>query len=137
MNSNTLRVELEFSFKGETFNLDEAFDLDQITVEPGDLPDFHRLLARKAGIDPISYLYEVLESHDLHFFAATGLAADFCHKGQFDWHGFEQARREDRDWEHILAIVQGKFTPNELDASPSLKAALLAVYQAASARKQG
>jgi len=136
MNSNTLRIQLEFSFKGETRTLDEVFDLGQITVEPSGLPDFHRLLARKAGIDPISYLYEVLESHDLHFSAATGLAADHCHNGQFDWHGFDQARIEGGDWERILVIVQGKIAPHELETSPALKAALLAVYRAgrASAR---
>lgn len=133
MNRNTLRVQLEFSFKGETLNLDEVFDLDQITVEAGDLPDVHRLLARRAGIDPISYLYEVLESHDLHFSAATGLAADYCHNGQFDWRGFDQARREEGDWAHILVIVQGKIAPHELETSPSLKAALLAVYRAGKA----
>ena len=133
MNRNTLRVQLEFSFKGETYALDETIDLDQITVEADGLPDFHRLLARKAGIDPISYLYEVLESHDLHFSAATGVAADYCHNGQFDWHSFDKARREDGDWERILAIVQGKIAPHELEASPSLKAALLAVYRAGKA----
>jgi len=121
MSSNTLRVHVEFSFKGETLNLDEVFNLDQITVEPNGLPDFHRLLARKAGIDPISYLYEVLESHDLHFSAATGLAVDYCHNGQFDWHGFDQARREDGDWEHIRVIVQGKIASYELEASPALR----------------
>jgi len=59
MNNNALRVHVEFSFKGETYVLDQVIDLDQILHNADSLPDVHRLLARKAGIDPISYLYEV------------------------------------------------------------------------------
>ncbi|HET19066.1 MAG TPA: hypothetical protein ENO16_00460 [Chromatiales bacterium] len=133
MINNTIRAEVRFSFKGKTHALDEIIDLDQFPVEAGDMPDFHRHLARMAGIDPISYLYEVLESHDITFSQATGLAADYCHDGEFDWAGFDKARREEGDWERILAIVQDTIAPHELDAAPALKAALLAVYRAGKA----
>ncbi|MEW6445468.1 MAG: hypothetical protein AB1479_05480 [Pseudomonadota bacterium] len=133
MSRNTLRARVQCSFKGETHTLDEIIDLDQLPLDAGDMPDIHRHLARKAGIDPISYLYEVLESHDISFSEATGLAADYCNDGQFDWHGFDQARRDTGEWERILAVVQDKIAPHELEAAPALKAALLAVYRAGKA----
>ncbi|TQV63778.1 MAG: hypothetical protein FNT29_06485 [Halothiobacillaceae bacterium] len=133
MNRNTLRARVQFSFKGETHALDELIDLDTLRVEAGEMPDMHRLLARRAGIDPISYLYEVLESHDLEFPQATGLAANYCHEGRFDWRGFDRARSEEGDWARILAIVQDTLAPRDLEANPALKAALMAAYQAGKA----
>ena len=133
MNSNTVRVQLEFSFKGETHALDEVIDLDQITVEDGSLPDIHRLLARKAGVDPISYLYEVMESYDRHFSDAVGQAAGYCHNGQFDWRNFEYARRDEGDWARIRAVVQGRIAAHELDSNLDLRSTLLAVYRAGKA----
>jgi len=136
MNNNALRVQVEFSFKGETYILDQVIDLEQVSHEEDGSPDVHRLLARKAGIDPISYLYEVLESHDLYFSAATGVAADYCRNGQFDWHGFNLARREGADWERVLSIVRSHISAHELDSSPALRAALLAAYRAGAQRER-
>ncbi|MGA9163801.1 MAG: hypothetical protein WBZ31_05040, partial [Thiobacillus sp.] len=62
MNNNTVRARLSLSFKGETYEFDSVIDLDRCLGEPGEAPDFHQLLARAAGIDPYSYLHEVLES---------------------------------------------------------------------------
>jgi len=67
MSNNTLRARVALSFKGETYELDSVIDLDECLGEPGEAPDFHRLLARAAGIDPYSYLYEVLGSHEIEF----------------------------------------------------------------------
>ena len=138
MNKNAICAQLEFSFKGETYQLEDMLDLDaffmqqkQLTVS--ETPDFHRYLAKKAGIDPISYLYEVLESHEISFSQASGLAAEFCQNTRFDWQGFAEARRAAGEWESIFAIVQGKITPQALEADAGLKAALLAVYRAGAA----
>ncbi|MEW5839265.1 MAG: hypothetical protein AB1717_10600 [Pseudomonadota bacterium] len=135
MNKNAVCAQLEFSFKGETYLLEEMIDLDSFFIEQrqlaaGETPDFHRYLAKKASIDPISYLYEVLESHEISFSQASGLAADFCQNAAFDWQGFVEARRAAGEWENILAIVQDKITPQALEADDGLKAALLAVYRA-------
>src|SRR5512139_3666139 len=101
MSSNTVRASVAFSFKGETYELDSVIDLDRCLGEPGEVPDFHRMLAQAAGIDPYSYLYEVLESHEIAFSDATGVAARSCRDGQFDWNRFEQERREERDWQAV------------------------------------
>lgn len=71
----SVRVRVSFSFKRETYDLDSVIDLDACLGEPGAVPDFHQRLARAAGISPYSYLYEVLESHEIAFSDATGVAA--------------------------------------------------------------
>ena len=133
MSNNTVRARLALSFKGETYELDSVIDLDRCLGEPGEAPNFHRLLARAGGIDPYSYLYEVLESHEIAFSDATGVAARSCRDGRFDWTRFEQDRREELDWHHVRAIAQQMLGARDLDAEPDLKAALLAAYRAGQA----
>lgn len=130
MNRNTVRARLVFSFKGDAYELDSVIDLDGCPGEPGVMPDFHQRLARVAGIDPYSYLYEVLETHEIVFSDATGVAARSCRDGRFDWARFEQERREEGDWHRVRAIAQQVLGARDLDAEPELKAALLAVYRA-------
>jgi hypothetical protein len=130
MSNNTVRARMAFSFKGETYDLDSVIDLDACLGEPGAAPDFHQLLARAAGIDPYSYLYEVLESHETEFSDATGVAARSCRDGRFDWTRFEQDAAEARDWLVVRAVAQQIMATRDLDADPEQKAALLAAYRA-------
>ncbi len=133
MTSNTVRASLSFSFKGETCELDSVIDLDRCHGEPGAMPDFHRILAQKAGIDSYSYLYEVLESHEIVFSDATGVAARSCHEGRFDWASFERDRCEEQDWPAVKAIAEHILATRDWEAAPDLKAALLAAYRAGKA----
>lgn len=127
MTSNTIRARVTLSFKGETHNLDAVIDLDSY---PEEAPNFHLLLAQAAGIDTYSYLYEVLESHDIEFSDATGLAAQCCHDGCFDWAKFALKRGEDGDWRVVRHIAEPLLPSHALDDDPALKAALLAAYRA-------
>ena len=130
MSDNTVRARVSFSFKGETHELDSVIDLDRLLGEPGAVPDFHRLLASDAGIDPYSYLYEVLESHEIEFSEATGAAVRSCHDGQVDWSRFAADMSEARDWRAVRVAVEPILGPRDWDAEPALKAALLAAYRA-------
>lgn len=130
MSDNTVRARVGFSFKGETYELDSVIDLD---AGSGEAPDFHRLLAQAAGIDPYSYLFEVLESHEIAFSDATGAAAQSCRDGRFDWARFERDRREERDWPAVKAIAERVLPTRDWEAAPGLKAALLAAYRAGKA----
>lgn len=130
MSDNTVRARLECSFKGEAHDLDSRIDLDNCGAEPGEIPDFHRLLAQAAGIDTYSYLYEALESHDIEFSEATGLAARCCREGRLDWLEFERLRRDERDMGVLRAIAEQTLGIVDLDAREELKAALLAAYRA-------
>lgn len=133
MSDNTVRARLAFSFKGETYELDSVIDLDRYLGEPGVTPDFHLHLAQAAGIDPYSYLYEVLEAHEIEFSDATGVAVRSCRDGWFDWTQFEQDRYEEQDWQVVRAIAERIMAARDLDADSDLKAALLAAYRAGKA----
>jgi hypothetical protein len=128
MSNNTIRARLAFSFQGETHELDSVIDLDRCLG--GEAPNFHRLLAQAAGIDPYSYLYEILESDEIEFSDATGVAVRSCRDGRFDWSQFERDLAEERDWPAVRAIAERIMGARDLDAAPDLKAALLAAYRA-------
>ena len=131
MTPNTLRARLDFSFKGETYEFDTAIDLDRCSAEPGEAPNFHLLLAKESGIDPYSYLYEVLESHDIAFSDPTGVAVMCCRDGIFDWSQFERLRQEEADMEVVRAIAERTLGVDDLYARADLKAAMLAALLAA------
>ena len=133
MKKNTVRARLVLSFKGETYALDSVIDLDECLGESGAAPNFHQLLARAAGIDPYSYLYEVLEAHEIEFSEATGVAVRSCRDGRFDWAQFEQDRRGEQDWPAVMAIAERVLATRDWEAAPDLKAALLAAYRAGKA----
>lgn len=129
MNPNTVRARVAFSFKGETHELDTVIDLDRLRGE-AEGPDFHRLLAQAAGVDTYSYLYEVLESHDIEFSDATGVAVHSCQGGAFDWARFVRDAAEACDWEAARTVAEGILGERDWEADARLKAALLAVYRA-------
>jgi hypothetical protein len=130
MTPNILRARLDFSFKGEPYELDTTLDLDRCSAEPGEAPNFHLLLAKAGGIDPYSYLYEVLESHEIEFSEATGVAALCCRDGQFDWPEFERLRQEEQDMKVVRGIAERTLGVGDLDELADLKTALLAAYRA-------
>ena len=130
MAPNTVRARLAFSFRAEDHDLDTRIDLDACAAEAGEAPNFHLLLARQAGIDPYSYLYEVLESHDIAFSEATGLAAMCCRDGRFDWAEFERLRQDEQDTDVVGNIAARMLGLESLDRHPELKLALLAAYRA-------
>lgn len=130
MSRNTIRIRASFSFKGEACEPEARIDLDACLGEPGVAPDFYRRLARAAGIDPGSYLYEVFESHPLSFSDATGVAARHCVDGDFDWRRFEQDARDARDWHVARRVAESVIGARDWEADATLKAALLAVFRA-------
>ena len=135
MSSNTIRARLAFSFKAENYELDTILALDRCVGEIGEEPNFHLLLARTRGIDPYSYLYEVLESHEIVFSDPTGVAAQSCRDGGFDWPRFERDWREELDLQAIRVIAEERMGVRDLDGRSDLKAALLAAYRAGKASR--
>jgi hypothetical protein len=130
MTTNTVRARLSFSFKAEAYQLDATIDLDRCPGENGQAPNFHQLIAKAAGIDPYSYLYEALESHEIEFSDPTGIVALSCRDGQFDWPQFEQHRQEEQGLQVVRAIAEQSMSVRDLDQHTDLKAALLAAYRA-------
>ena len=135
MSRNTVRARLDFSFKGENHELDHILDLDACAEGSDDAPDFHLRLAKAHGIDPYSYLYEVLASYEIQFSDATGIAASCCHEGRFDWEKFVHDRGEEMDLQAVRTMVAQTMDITDLDSQPTLKAALLTAYRAGKAGK--
>ncbi len=125
---NTLLARVECSYKGETVVLEASIDLDRHLANSEDAPYFHQILARAGGVDPYSYLYEVLESEEIRFSQPTGLAVDCCVEGRFDWDGFVHRSREAQIVQAVQAISARELDVPDLDAHTELKAALLAAY---------
>jgi hypothetical protein len=133
MSNHTVRAHVAFSFKAETYALDTILDLDRCAGAEDEAPNIHLLLARAHGIDPYSYLYEVLESHEIEFSEPTGIAAQCCQDGMFDWAQFQQLRRDESDLQVVGKIAARTLGVSDLDARADLKAALLAAYRAGKA----
>jgi hypothetical protein len=133
MSSNTIRARMDFSFKAESYELDASIDLDRCLGDSDEAPNFHLLLAKSAGIDTYSYLYEVLESHDIVFSEATGVAAQSCRDGAFDWFRFARDAHDADDLDVVRAIAESTMGVADLDGRAELKAALLAAYRAGKA----
>lgn len=125
-----IRARLACSFKGQDYDLDTVINLDTLSVDADEAPDFHRLLAQAAGIDTYSYLYEVMEAHDIEFSEPTGIAALCCEEGRFDWGRFRQLQREEGEIRILRVIAAQTLGVGDLDQHPDLKAALLAAYRA-------
>lgn len=130
MTANTVRARLSCSFKGETYQLESTIDLDLCPSEAGAEPNFHLLLAKAGGIDPYSYLYEVLEAHEIQFSDPTGIAAPSCRDGRFDWPEFARSRQDGQDLRVIRAIAEQTLGVGDLDERADLKVALLEAYRA-------
>jgi hypothetical protein len=133
-----------FSFRGETHEIETRIDLDHCLAEArqggmaeagAEAPDFHLRLAQAGGIDPYSYLYEVLAAQDLTFSDPTGLAAVCCHDGGFDWAAFVGCCEAAEQGARALEIANIAHQHGiELDAAPQVAAALWAAYRAGLAR---
>jgi len=130
MNINTLRAQISFSFKGETYDLELVIDLDQYPEAENTPPNFHEMLARQYKIDPYSYLFEVLESHEIRFTEPTGLAIQSCQHGQFDWAQFVTDKNAAQALRVVGKIAEQTLGIANLDEHAALKNALLAAYRA-------
>ena len=130
MSLHTVHIRTAVSFKGETQQLKTRVDLDACTGNAEEPPNFHLILARATGIDPISYLYEVLESETLEFFDPSPAVAPFCQGEAFDWAGFAAAREARGGLAEVREIARTLLNEPDLDARPALRHALLAAYQA-------
>jgi hypothetical protein len=137
MPTNTLRAHVHLSYQGKTQDLTTTIDLDACLDQSEEAPDFHHLLAHSAGIDTYSYLYEVLGSYDIEFSEATGIAAQCCEAGRFDWWRFVQLQREESELRALRTIAAETLGVEELDQHPALKAALWASYRAGKGERSG
>ena len=125
---NRIRIDVAYSFRGETFSPSATIDLD-ILGDREEMPDWHAMLAASARIDTYSYAYEVMQQSPIRFSEATGLAAEYLHNDEFDFAGFVRSRRQADIPEQLRSIASEVLQVNDLDAQPALAEALLQAYR--------
>ncbi|MDH5183662.1 MAG: hypothetical protein OEX12_07195 [Gammaproteobacteria bacterium] len=127
--SNRIDASIEFSYKGESYSPTATIDLDVMMIKSGQLPNLHRTLALQHKIDTYSYLYEVMESHEIQYSNATGLAQQCLQDGRFDLPAFEQLWQENREVTALEDIARDQLGIEDLDAEPKFKQALIEAYR--------
>lgn len=126
---NSIDARVEFSFKGETYDLTSHIDLDvQLSAEP-DYLSLHQILAHEHKIDTISYLYEVMLETEIEFGNAQGSAADFLHDGYFDASGFSRHWQEQQLVKLLQPIAKRELNIDDLTQRQDIKNALVQAYQ--------
>ena len=126
---NRIDAHIEFSFKGESYDLTSTLDLDRVLEKYLPLPSLHIVLAVEHGIDTYSYLYEVMQEEEIRFDNAQGMAADFLKDGVFDLDGYTAHWGESHRIAPLQIIAQQEMGIEDLDRHPQLKSALLRAYQ--------
>ena len=127
---NSITVGLAFSYQGKSYSPSATIDLDALMEQGTHLPDLHGLLASRNNIDTYSYLYEVMESHDIEFSNITGLAGQCLRDGHFDTDKFARLWHEQRELEVLDTIAKEQLGIDSLEQRPDLKAALIAAFRA-------
>lgn len=129
MNS-TIKARIEFSFQGQTYSPEVKINLDEVVLAGQDLSRLHAKLAQANGIDTYSYMYEVMESTEVVFSDATGLAMEFLSEnGEFDFEGF-RTTTAGGEVVLLLDLARQHMGIGRLDEIDGLEAALLAAYNA-------
>jgi hypothetical protein len=125
---NTVHINVEFSFKGETFRPAAVIDLD-LLINGSELPDLHNALALEAGIDTYSYAFEVMQQSPILFSNATGLASGCINEGCFDLPLFVEKRGEAKRLKQLQQIASEQLGIDDLAAKPEIREALIKAYQ--------
>ncbi|MFH2135881.1 MAG: hypothetical protein ABII81_12030 [Pseudomonadota bacterium] len=127
--ANTIEAFIEFSFKGEDYELHSTLDLDQQLERHMSLESMHHVMAVEHGIDTYSYLFEVMQVADILYSNPQGRAADYLHDGQFDFEAYADENETLAQLAPLQAIALREMGVDDLEQQPQLKQALLRAYR--------
>lgn len=127
--ANTIDAFIEFSFKGEDYELHSTLDLDAQLERHMSLESMHHALAVEHGIDTYSYLFEVMQVADIHYSNPQGCAADYLCDGEFDFKAYAEENATDALLAPLQAIALREMGVDNLAQQPQLKQALLRAYR--------
>ncbi len=122
--SNFITISVEFSFKGIEHRPSVVLDLEKSISKNLQIEHFHAAIAQNNEIDMYSYEFEVMQTSPIVYSEAKGLATDFLADGQFDYHGFVDAKDEQR----FIGELYSTLDLN-LESNPKIKEALLLAYR--------
>ncbi len=126
---NSIDARVEFSFKGENYDLTSHIDFDVHSPKELDSHSLLQILAREHHIDTISYLYEVMQETEIEFSNAQGIAADFLHDGVFDTDSFSRHWQEQQLVKLLQPIAQRELNITDLTQNQDIKNALVQAYK--------
>jgi len=126
---NTVDARVSFSFKGENYVPSMTIDLDALIKVSGDLSDLYSTVARHNNIDTYSYLFEVMESSEIYFENATGLAANCVVEGKFDLQQFESLWRNQHASAALQLVAKKYMAAANMGECPGLMDALFEAYR--------
>jgi hypothetical protein len=129
---NTLRVQVDYSFKGENFNPSILLEIEEFAKHNRNFAGLYRKIAQHNKIDTYSYAYEVMETSTLIFSDPKGNIVDFVDNGSCDLAAYKRYLKQDKMYEALEKIaadilgVNDLFTPD----NNKIKAALVSAYRA-------
>ena len=127
---NTLDAHIDFSFKGENYDLSSTLDMDEVLDKYPDLESLHIVMAIEHGIDTYSYLFDVMLVEEVRFDNPQGMVADFLSEdGVFDIEGYSAQRSKSQALVSLGVIAAQEMGVEDLERQPQLKRALLRAYQ--------
>jgi len=126
---NSIDAHIDFSFKGEVYQLASTLDLDKVLDKFITLSSLHQIMAVEHHIDTYSYLYEVMQEAEIHFDNPQGLATEFLKNGIFDLDGYIAHRGDSCMMDTLQAIALRELGIENLAQHPQLKSALTRAYQ--------
>lgn len=126
--NNQIDAAIKFSYQGETHSPRSTIDLDNMMEGKGQLSDLYTHIAKENNIDTYSYLYEVMESYEIEYSNAQGLAQQCLEGDQFDFARFEQLWHEAREVRALAGIARKQLGIDDLDKEAKIKQALLDAY---------
>ncbi|WP_035384572.1 hypothetical protein [Ferriphaselus sp. R-1] len=126
---NTIDAHIDFSFKGENYDLSSTLDLDAVLDKYPDPSSLHTVLAIEHGIDTYSYLFDVMLVEEVRLDNPQGLATEFLHDGVFDFDGYSAQRSKSQALVALGIIAAQELGVEDLERQPHLKQALLRAYQ--------
>lgn len=126
---NRITIAVEFDFKGQHYAPSASIDLDQIMRSNGTIPNLCSSLARLNDIDLYSYEFEVMESLEMQFTNAQGVAAECLQNGVFDKEEFVKRWHQEQQLKALSEVAKQYLQIEVLAQQPQLQAALLAAFE--------
>ena len=125
---NRIDAHIEFSFRGESYELTSTLDLDRVLEKYLTLPSLHIVLAVEHGIDTYSYLYEVMQEAEIEFSNPQGWACDYTPDGAFDQAALAENWHTDKALVLLQPVAARELGIADLNQHSALKNALIAAY---------
>ena len=125
---NSIEARIDFSFKGEDYELRSVIDLDKLLEQYDSMPSIYEILAHAHGIDTYSYLYEVMLAADIEFADALGFANDLIVDGEFDQHALEDNWQNLRILTLLRPVASSILGIANLEQHETIKNALIQAY---------